>query len=361
MSVPGTEEDLFDEQAGWERVHAAIVRELGSEDAASVARMHVIQESWERERRPNEGLRERKKRITRQQISDVATTLCVSRGFEHVRVSDVAEIVGVSEKTVYNYFPTKEAMVFDLADETVERLAAALRDRDAGESPTSAVARLIREDMERFEQLPKDAHEFFPRFAEMVDATPSLRAAWRDIQARLVEVAAEELAAWAGVDPREPEPIIAAQALVGLQSVVYDSRVRHAEAGLPGAELIAMVRADLDRAVRLLEAGLGSFDLLSQERRSRRQLAEAARAAEEARTQVIAAVKQARIVWNELRREQGIPETAEYRAATRGASESARAAWRSAREVQRAAREAKRASERAQRSRHRERSARREP
>jgi AcrR family transcriptional regulator len=297
--------------------------------------------------------------MTRQQISDVATTLCVSRGFDHVRVSDVAEIVGVSEKTIYNYFATKEAMVFDLADEAVEGLARALRDRDAGESPTSAVARLLREDLGRFEHFPEDAHRFVPRFAEMVNTTPSLRAAWHDLQARLVEVAAEELAAWAGVDPREPESIIAAQALVGLQSVVYDSRVRHAEAGLSGAEISAAVRADLDRAVRLLEAGLGSFDLLSQERRSRRQLAEAARAAEQARTQVIAAVKQAQIVWSELRREQGVPETAEYRAATRGASEAARAAWRSAREVQRAAREAQRASERAQRARHRERSPRR--
>jgi AcrR family transcriptional regulator len=353
MSASPTEEDLFDEHDGWERVHRAIVRELGGEDATSLAMIRVLQESWEQQRRPNEGLRERKKRITRQQISDVATTLCVSRGFENVRVADVAEIVGISEKTVYNYFPTKEAMVFDMADEAIERLAAALRDRDAGESPTSAVARLLREDMERFEALPEDAHAFFPRFAEMVDATPSLRAAWRDLQARLVEVAAEELGAWAGVDPREPEPVIAAQALVGLQSVVYDSRVRHAEAGLRGAELSELVRADLDRAVRLLEAGLGSFDLLSQERRSRRQMAEAGRAAEEARAQVIAAVKQARIVWEEVRREQGVPATAEYRAATRGAAEATRAAWRSAREVQRAAREAQRAAERAQRARKR--------
>jgi AcrR family transcriptional regulator len=200
-----------------------------------------------------------------------------------VRVADVAEIVGVSEKTVYNYFPTKESMVFDMADEGTERLASALRERDASESPTSAVARLLREDMQQLDQLPDEVHAFFPRFAEMIDTTPSLDAAWCDLHARLVEVAAEELAAWAGVDPRDPQPAIAAQALVGLQTVVFDSRVRHTENGLRHAELGAPVSADLDRAVRLLEAGVGSFDLLSQERRTRRQLDEVARARREAK------------------------------------------------------------------------------
>ena len=59
------------------------------------------------------------------------------RGFDHVKVSEIAAIVGVSEKTVYNYFPTKESLLFDRADETIERLAGALRERriDEGSDP----------------------------------------------------------------------------------------------------------------------------------------------------------------------------------------------------------------------------------
>jgi AcrR family transcriptional regulator len=49
----------------------------------------------------------------RQQLSDTATRMFVERGFAAVRVSEVAEACGVSEKTVFNYFPTKESLVLD--------------------------------------------------------------------------------------------------------------------------------------------------------------------------------------------------------------------------------------------------------
>ena len=90
------------------------------------------QEAWHRSRHPDEGLRERKRRLTRQldlrrRHDDVRHS-----GFDNVKVSEVAERVGVSEKTIYNYFPTKESMVLDTADEAVERMARALRERGPG-------------------------------------------------------------------------------------------------------------------------------------------------------------------------------------------------------------------------------------
>ena len=65
---------------------------------------------------PSGGLRERKKRLMRQQLSDTATRMFVERGFDAVRVAEVAEACGVSEKTVFNYFPTKESLVLDRRD-----------------------------------------------------------------------------------------------------------------------------------------------------------------------------------------------------------------------------------------------------
>jgi AcrR family transcriptional regulator len=284
------------------RIRRLLERELGEKLAAAFFVARATQERWVRRRHPDDGLRERKKRRTRQQISDVATTLFVVRGFEHVKVSEIAQIVGVSEKTVYNYFPTKESLVFDRTDETIERLVAALRERGVGESPTKAVLRALGEDMDDLEDLPDELYLFLPLFNEMIAATPALRAAWLDLQSRLVEVATEELATFADVDPRDPEPMVAARAIVALTDLSFASRMRHIEGGLRGRELRRAVVEDLERAARLLDAGLWSFNLLAQGARTRQQLRDAAAAAEDARRQVLDALKLARSAWRELAR-----------------------------------------------------------
>jgi AcrR family transcriptional regulator len=58
------------------------------------------------------GLRERKKQRTRELIAETARELFVERGFERVTVAEIARSSEVSEKTVFNYFPTKEDLVF---------------------------------------------------------------------------------------------------------------------------------------------------------------------------------------------------------------------------------------------------------
>ena len=73
-----------------------------------------------------EGLRERKKRLMRQQLSDTATQMFLERGFDAVRVAEVAEACGVSEKTVFNYFPTKESLILDRLESTMTSLRAGL-------------------------------------------------------------------------------------------------------------------------------------------------------------------------------------------------------------------------------------------
>jgi len=296
----GEDEELVDLSAP-DPVEALYRAEASTEVADAFVRIREAEEKWRRDRNPDEGLRERKKRLTRQRISDVATTLFATRGFDNVRVADIAEIVGVSEKTVYNYFPTKEAMVFDEADEAMARLVVALRDRAPGESPTRAVVRALEQDLARWEELAEGAEFFLLAFTDMVFATPELRAAWLELNERLVAVAIEELAAQADVDPREPEPIIAARALVGLVEVMFASQRRWVEAGLRGRDLHEAVASDVLRAARLLETGLWSLDALAAGARTAEQLREAARTAEAAAVQVVAAIRQARAAWRELR------------------------------------------------------------
>jgi AcrR family transcriptional regulator len=295
------ESDGFEGMPGTERINGLLTAELGPEMAAAHAKGRAAQERMTRRRHPHEGLRERKKRLTRQQISDVATTLFIVRGFEHVTVAQIAEIVGVSEKTVYNYFPTKESLVFDQADEGSERLAEALRERDAGESPTRAILRELTRQSRDLEALPEESQMMMPLFAEMIAATPALRAAWLEIQDRLVAVVTSELAGHAELDPNAPEPMIAARAIVGLVELSFQARIRHFEAGLRGPALGEAVADDLERAARLLDTGLWSFSLLNLGARSRAQVRDAALAAEETRQQVMDALRQAHSTWRALR------------------------------------------------------------
>jgi AcrR family transcriptional regulator len=299
----GTEDELIEGARGDEILDRLIADEMGDKIAEVMRTFRRAQEAWYRRAHPEEGLRERKRRLTRQLISDAATTLFATRGFDNVKVSEVADRVGVSEKTIYNYFPTKESLVLDQADEGIERVARALRERPSNESLTEAVVRALKEDGERFAGLPEELVGWFPKFGEMIDSAPALRAAWLEIHDRVAAVARDELAALADVDPSDPEPTIAGRALAGLASVAYDSRSRHVRDGLRGQALEDAVGADLDRAARLLETGLWSFNLLARGARAKSQALEAAKAADEARAQVLQALRQARSAWRELRRE----------------------------------------------------------
>ena len=303
-AAPDRDDAALADTSSEELLDRLISDEMGERIAQIMRTARRTQEAWHRARNPDEGLRERKRRLTRQLISDAATTMFATRGFDNVKVSEVADRVGVSEKTIYNYFPTKESLVLDNADESVERMARALRERGPDESLTAVVVRAIKEDMTRFDQAPEGLIEFIPLFLAMVDSTPALRAAWLELHDRLANVARDELAAQAGIDPRDPEPIAAGRALSGLAEVALESRLRRIREGLRGEELRRTADDDLERAARLLETGLWSFNV-PRSQRAKQQALEAARAAEDARTQVLKALRQARAAWAEVRREGG--------------------------------------------------------
>ena len=77
-------------------------------------------------------LRERKKRETRARIADTALRLFKERGFDQTTVADVAAAADVSVKTVFNYYPAKEDLFFDRADEIEQIWLDAVADRRPG-------------------------------------------------------------------------------------------------------------------------------------------------------------------------------------------------------------------------------------
>ncbi|MFI8218769.1 TetR/AcrR family transcriptional regulator [Streptomyces sp. NPDC085932] len=150
-----------------------------------------------------EGLRERKKRETRQRISDIATGLFLEHGFVTVTMAEVAEAADVSVNTVYNYFPAKEDLFFDRSEGVVDRLSRWVRARDAGESATRAVLRELRAELEAVS--PRmGLIEGYDRFMRCIDEAPPLRSRlWRiqqEVQENLEAILREETRAGAG-DP----------------------------------------------------------------------------------------------------------------------------------------------------------------
>ena len=298
------DEESLGSDEGRGRIQQLVEQELGEEWAQRFSAVWQRLDEWDLRHNLSEGLRERKKRLTRQRISDVATAMFVARGYDNVRVSEIAAKVGVSEKTIYNYFPTKESLVYDDAGPQLMRLAAAVRDRPPGSSPTAAVVGCLKVEMERFGAALGDGGlDFMPAFGRMIRETPALRAAWGEHRYEMVETLTAILADEAGVDPRDPEPISAARALVSLLELMFDSQMRHSDGAATATELLAAVTADLDRAARLLDTGLWSFHLMVEGRKTKDQLRDAAIAAEQARQQVISALRDAKAAFRQIRQE----------------------------------------------------------
>jgi AcrR family transcriptional regulator len=208
-------------------------------------------------------LRERKKRLMRQQLSDTATEMFIDRGFDAVRVLEVAEACGVSEKTVYNYFPTKESLLLDRWDITMASLQTDLADPDA--SPVQAALRILADELRGLtswlaaQDDPVAACALFQRFGSLINSTPALRAHQHDMTDQLIAVAAESLAGRAGMNPGDPEPQIAATAILGLWHVQFLSLRKHLDGTHSLARIHQGVTDDVERAGKLINAGLHSL------------------------------------------------------------------------------------------------------
>jgi AcrR family transcriptional regulator len=209
------------------------------------------------------GLRERKKALMRQRLSDTATQMFLARGFDEVRVTEVAAACEVSEKTVYNYFPTKESLVLDRWDSTAEALRAGLA--DAGVHPVDAVRRILAGEIAALtswvdaQSDTAAAIASARRFGELIAATPALRAYHNDTMNELVMMTSGLLADRVGLAADDPEPQIAATALMGLWAVHFTALRKYLDGARAPAAVYEAVTADVDAAAELIRTGLGSF------------------------------------------------------------------------------------------------------
>lgn len=86
-----------------------------------------------------EGRRETKRRQTRERIEEAAMSLFLERGFDNTTIEEIAERAEVSKRSFFDYFPTKEEVVFAWQDGFADHLMAAIASRPAEEPAVRAV------------------------------------------------------------------------------------------------------------------------------------------------------------------------------------------------------------------------------
>ncbi|WP_299527269.1 TetR/AcrR family transcriptional regulator [uncultured Streptomyces sp.] len=146
---------------------------------------------------PPLGLRERKKRATRDALADTALRMAAERGLEQVTVEAVTAEVGVSVRTFFNYFGHLDDAILVADPEGSERLHDAVAGAPPERPAFVALRDALAEELTHFE----DGHDRWELQCRVLGSTPSLfprffAARGADEQA-LIGAVAQRL----GVDP----------------------------------------------------------------------------------------------------------------------------------------------------------------
>ncbi|BAJ28299.1 MULTISPECIES: TetR family transcriptional regulator [Kitasatospora] len=146
------------------------------------------------------GLRERKKRRTRDALVDAAHRLFLCHGYGRTTVDEIASEVEVSQRTFFRYFANKEEVALAVLADAEEAFLGFLRSRPAAENPLEAMRGAVREvwqSVDRGAGTGPAALELF----ELIESTPTLLAAHLRHTIQQEAEVARILAEREGLDP----------------------------------------------------------------------------------------------------------------------------------------------------------------
>ncbi|WNM36218.1 helix-turn-helix domain-containing protein [Streptomyces sp. Li-HN-5-11] len=203
------------------------------------------------------GLRERKKRETAVRIYRTAVALFAERGFDKVSVQEIAEAADVSKMTVFNYFGSKEDLVFQPMEEHFGDAARAVRERRPGESAVEAVRRQFLEMVEaRDPSVGLHSEPFGLQVRRVITETPVLmeraflaaQRGTRDLAAALAEETGDAMLA-----------TIAAATLSAARNALIEEHHARLNAGESADAIAAGATERVHRAFELIEGGLKGY------------------------------------------------------------------------------------------------------
>ena len=169
----------------------------------------------------------------RRQILDGARTVFARHGYEGATVARLEEQVGLSRGAIFNYFPSKRAIFYALAQEDLERALRLLLDRDFG-----AVLRMMNAESPEWLAV-------YLEFMRMLRTDPGLRAEWSNRSPELIGELAEHL----GRQQQRGElrSDVSVEAIGTFLGLVADGAAVHISAGYP---------IDVESVVRLVGSAI---------------------------------------------------------------------------------------------------------
>jgi AcrR family transcriptional regulator len=200
-------------------------------------------------------LRSRKRLATRQGISNVATRLFIERGFDHVTVDEIAAAADVGRMTVFNYFPRKEDMFFDLDEEGREMLREALWQRDPNVAPIETL-RLLAHRMIADQSPYVEFSARSQRFIETIEGSETLKARARAIRDELAQVVTVALSECVGQAPADPDAYLAAGLLLATWTIAFTQAHRTFRETRNTKEANAAFLAVIDKGTAGLKAAM---------------------------------------------------------------------------------------------------------
>ena len=212
---------------------------------------------------PNEGLRERKKRAAREAIAATARRLFAERGFDAVTVAEVAAAADVSEKTVFNHFPTKEDLAFAGREEGIAQFVSAIVERPPGSSVLDVFRTMTHTVLDVF---VAGADEDLLTVAKIIRGSRALQerltVGWESGAAAITAAIAET----SGADDDDIVPAIVARTLWFTHRSIFRLALTGLLAGEDREQLAARLRLAADGAYDQLADGLADYGASRQER-----------------------------------------------------------------------------------------------
>ena len=168
---------------------------------------------------PAASLAERKRQLVRDELADAAVKILALRGYEDTTVEQIADAVGVSRRTFFRYFPSKDDVIVHLLAGAGTQLSAELRARPAGEP--AAVA--LRHALSPFIAFSIDQPDKTLHLSRLILNTPALLGRFLERQAHWQADITAILAQRTGLDPRaDPRPALAA----GIALTAFNTALR---------------------------------------------------------------------------------------------------------------------------------------